>query len=72
MLLFRWKNNEVISTGNHKDDIISGISKLTLHNITPADSGTYKCVSEAGESQATWTSRYDVYVFSKNIFTFLL
>ena len=71
ILFIRWKNNEVIPPVNHTDDIISGVSKLFLHNITPADSGTYKCVSEAAISQATWISRCDVCVYSKNIFTFL-
>ena len=70
MLLLRWKNNEVILPDNHQDDIISGISKLTLHNATPADRGTYKCVSQAADSQTTWTSRCDLYVYSKNIFAF--
>ena len=40
-------------------------SKLTLHNVTPEDTGTYMCVSQAADSQTTWTSFHFVYVCSK-------
>ena len=70
MLLKRWKNNEVLPPDKNHYDVTSGISKLTLHNVTPADGGTYKCVSQAADSQTTWTSCCDVYVFGKNTFAF--
>ena len=65
MLLFRWKNNELMTPDYSIDDFTSGTSTLTLDNLTSADRGTYKCVSEAADSQTTWTTLCHVYVFSK-------
>ena len=72
MLIFvsRFQNKKPLPMADISDDF-SGVrptSTLTLHNVTPDDTGTYKCVSKAADSQTTWTTYCHIYVCSKLTF----
>ena len=41
-----------------------GKSRLTLHNVTPADSGDYECVSRLSKGWAKWKTFVHVTVYS--------
>ena len=68
-IVSRFQNNKPLQTGHITDDLsdVRQTSKLTLHNVTPDDTGTYKCVSQAADSQTTWTTYCHIYVCSKLI-----
>ena len=61
----RYKNDNQLDGANISDEV-SGVrptSTLTLHNVTPADTGKYKCVCEVANSEKTWTTFCQVHVF---------
>ena len=57
-----------LQRGSISDDLSGSKSKLTLPNVTPEDSGDYKCVSQAGEWKAKWTTHFHVNVYSRQHF----
>ena len=61
----RLKNNKKVKRGSIHNDSSSGISKLTLLNVTPEDSGEYECVSKAGMWKAKQKTYFHVKVYGR-------
>ena len=62
---FRSKDKMPIERGSISDDKPGGKSKLTLLSVTPADSGDYICVSQAGWWSLKWKTHFHVKIHSK-------
>ena len=60
----RSKDKKPLQRGSVSDVSSSGKSRLTLLNVTPEDSGDYKCVSQANWWKAKWKTYFHVTVYS--------
>ena len=63
----RSKNNKPLDSASISDELSGDTptSTLTLQSVAPEDTGTYKCVSQAAASQATWSTFCYLRVFGK-------
>ena len=57
---YRYKNNKTLP-------IDAPTERLRLHNVTPADTGTYTCVCQSANSQTIEKTICHIYVFGRFI-----